>query len=262
MKSQIWGSNSHFNMPKHDLLAKILNLLRPGRSSAVQIPIDPQDLNPSLKAVARYFGGPDYPLVGKTRQRIDAGIKQALAIVKPMVSYRAIPVDDIDEFPHSHWTEEVLAQIFCGESDSHAQYLAVYVGTLGSTLETTCRDLATRNQIYQSLLLDAVGTAMLDKLSTICNDIVSLHAKQLGCFSGCRLGPGLNGIPLESHALLFELLGQQSAGVCLNEAFIMLPAKSITAFSVMSDTEQPKIPGNKCQHCTMQHCQFRTNRHH
>ena len=95
--------------------------------------------------------------------------------------------------------------------DGHARYVAVFVGTLGSALETMCRDLAKHNSIYQSLLLDAVGTAMLDAMGLICNDMLEMHAQQMGLFSGCRMGPGLNGLALESQTLIFDLLGDDSS---------------------------------------------------
>jgi len=248
-------------MSKQALLAKIDKRFRSNGSSTVCIPIDPLFLSPSPNAVARYFGGSDYPLSGKTRQQIRAGVEQGLEMVKPVVSYRAMPVGDVESVCKNVWPEGAIAEILTGNMDGHARYLAVYIGTLGDTLETMCRDLADRNRMYQSLLLDAVGTAILDLLGTLCSDIVECHVKQLGLFTGCRLGPGLNGFSLESQALLFDLLGKESAGVHLNESFIMQPAKSISAFTLYTDTEQPKNPGSKCLQCTMKQCQFRSTRH-
>jgi len=247
-------------MSKQALLAKIDKRFRSNGSSTVCIPIDPSVLRPPPNAVARYFGGSDYPLSGKTRQQIRAGVEQGLEMVRPVVSYRAMPVGDIESVCKNVWPEGAIAEILTGNMDSHTRYLAVYVGTLGDTLETMCRDLADRNRMYQSLLLDAVGTAILDLLGTLCSDIVACHAKQLGLFTGCRLGPGLNGFSLGNQALLFDLLGKKSAGVHLNEAFIMQPAKSISAFTICTDTEQPKNPGSKCLQCTMKQCQFRSTR--
>lgn len=238
-------------------------------SSTVRIPIDPEDLSPAPEAVARYFGGSDYQLNPKTHQRICEGIHQAVGIVKPVVSYRAIPVEKIESVYEIVLSDGTCADILPDpmddpiddHRDDQARYLAVYVGTLGSALETTCRDLAKHGRLYESLLLDAVGTAMLDAMASLCDDFVDIHSRQLGLFTGCRLGPGLNGIALESQALIFELLGGESAGVHLNEAFIMRPAKSISAFVIYSDSEQRKNPGSKCLQCEMKHCQFRSTRH-
>jgi len=94
-------------------------------------------------------------------------------------------------------------------------------------------------------------------MGLICNDLIELHAQQMGLFSGCRMGPGLNGLALENQTLIFDLLGDDTAGVHLNEAFVMQPAKSISGFVIYSDSAQQKPKGGKCLQCTMKHCQFR-----
>jgi hypothetical protein len=236
-------------------------MLEAGDSSTLRIDVDPEDIRPSPEAVARYFGGPGYQLNSKTYQQVCQGIRQAVGMIKGVVCYRAIPMDKIEIESGILLSEGQLADILPDRTDGHARYFAVYIGTLGSALETMCRDLAEHNNIYQALLLDAVGTAMLDAMGLICNDMVEMHSQRLGLFTGCRLGPGLNGIALESQALLFNLLGDETAGVHLNEAFIMQPAKSISAFVIYSDSEQRKSPGSKCLQCEMKHCQFRSTHH-
>lgn len=249
-------------MAKKISLSEIDALFDQSGSAAVGIAIDPKVLRPSADEVARYFGGPDYLLNDKTLHHVEQGIEDGAQMVKPVVAYRAQPVEDLESDIKNRWTDQPYDQIFDSGVEVHARYLAVYVGTLGSALETMCRELSDSNRMYQALLMDSVGTAMLDRLGSICNDIAELHAKKLGLFSGCRKGPGLNGISLESHSLLFDLLGGESAGVQLNEAFVMEPAKSISAFILYSHSEQQRKPGNKCRFCTMKDCQFRSTRHH
>ena len=233
-------------------------MFKAGASSTVRIEIEPQDIRPTPEAVARYFGGPDYQMTSETYQRVCQGIQQAVEMVNPVVCYRAIPMGKIEEECGIVLSEGVYKDILPDSTDAHARYFAVYVGTLGSALETICRDLASNNSIYQSLLLDSVGTAMLDAMGLICNDMLEMHSRQMDLFTGCRLGPGLNGISLESQALLFDLLKEDSAGVSLNEAFIMQPAKSISGFVVYSDSMQRKRSDSKCLQCEMKRCQFRS----
>jgi hypothetical protein len=226
--------------------------------STIRIVIEPEDIKPTPEAVARYFGGPDYQMNPETYQRVCQGIQQALKMVDAVVCYRAVPMDKIEEECGILLSESSYTDILPDSADGHARYFAVYVGTLGSALESRCRHLASNNGIYESLLLDAVGTAMLDAMGLMCNDLLEMHSQQMGLFIGCRLGPGLNGISLESQALLFDLLADDSAGVHLNEAYIMQPAKSISGFVIYSDSAQRKPSGGKCQQCKMKHCQFRS----
>jgi hypothetical protein len=241
---------------------QLKHFLREGELSTVRIGIDVEDIRPSPEAVARYFGGPKYQLTSETHARICRGIQKATGLVNAVVCYRAIPLDTLDKEYGIVLSEGAHADVLSDLSTVHARYIAVFVGTLGSELEAMCRELAERNSIYRSLLLDAAGTAMLDAVGLICNDMVEMHSQEMGLFTGCRLGPGLNGIALENQTLLFNLLGGETAGVYLNEAFIMQPAKSISGFVIFSDQAQQKQPGSKCRQCAMKHCQFRSTRQH
>lgn len=234
---------------------------RSAGSSTVRFNVETEDIRPTPEAVARYFGGPEYQMTPETYQRVCQGIQLAVKMVDAVVCYRAIPLDKIEEECGIVLSECSYTDILPDSTDGHARYFAAYVGTLGSALESRCRDLASNNSIYQSLLLDAVGTAMLDVMGLMCNDMLEMHSRQMGLFTGCRLGPGLNGISLESQALLFDLLEDDSAGVHLNEAFIMQPAKSISGFVIYSDSAQRKPSGGKCRQCAMKHCQFRATSH-
>ena len=46
--------------------------------------------------------------------------------------------------------------------DPGVRFAAAAIGTLGDNLEKKCRELSRQGKIYQSTLLDAVGTATLD----------------------------------------------------------------------------------------------------
>jgi hypothetical protein len=131
------------------------------------------------------------------------------------------------------------------------------VATLGAGLETECRHLAGRGRIYQSTLLDAVGTAMLDRLDERVLQMLRIGALELKLHSGCRFAPGLNGHPLELQSLLFELVDSAQIGVQLNQACIMDPAKSISFFQLMSDEYDDRHAESKCGHCHLADCQFR-----
>jgi len=226
-------------------------------SSVMKFEIEPDDMRPTPEVVARYFGGPDYQMTPETQERVCQGIQQAVEMVQGVVCYRAIPMHTVEKECGIDLSEVPYTDMLSDIADD-SRYVAVFVGTLGSALETMCRELAGRNRIYQSLLLDAVGTAMLDDMGLICNDLLEMHAKALDLFTGCRIGPGLNGVAMESQSLVFDLLDVETMGVHLNEAFIMQPAKSISGIVFFSDSPQRKPPGSKCLQCEMKHCQFRS----
>ena len=109
------------------------------------------------------------------------------------------------------------------------------------------------------MALDAIGTAMLDAMGRKLEGVVDSRARRLGFFSGCRIGPGLNGADMDNQVLLFNLFDDDTLGVSLNESDVMQPAKSISAFVFFNDEELRQSQGNKCSRCQMRRCQFRLN---
>lgn len=231
--------------------------LDPTGKSTTRIPIDPGDLRPGPEAIARYFGGAGYSLTPKAQKRIQEDIDQAISMINPLAGYRVIPVEKIKNRSFCGSPDGPFSDISFGISESTIRHFAVYLATLGGALEMSCRELASRNRMYQAMLLDAIGTAMLDTLGERIEKVVDLQARRLALFTGCRLGPGLNGVALENQALLFDLLAGDTVGVHLNESFVMQPSKSISAFVLFSDSEQREGIGNKCTRCEMKQCQFR-----
>ena len=229
--------------------------------STIRIPIDPEAISPSPDAVARYFGGPGYNLTPKTQKRVHEGIDQAVKMITPLAGYRVLPVEKIENGYHSGWPGGKYCDIALDLTESPVRYFAVYLATLGGALETACREMADQSKMYQAMLLDAVGTAMLDTMGRKIETIVDSQARRIGFFTGCRLGPGLNGTALENQALLFDLLDGETVGVRLNESFVMDPSKSISAFVIFNDSEQRDASGNKCSRCKMKRCQFRIKEH-
>lgn len=225
--------------------------------STMQIPVDPQDLRPAPDAVARYFGGVGYKLSPKALEQVQAGIEQAETLISPVAGYRVISAGSIKAGIDCERITEDDSGLPFGFSEFSTGYFAVYLATLGGVLEESCRELSNQNKMYQALLLDAVGTAMLDIMGKRIETAVDAHARRMGLYAGCRRGPGLNGVAVETQALLFNLLDGDTLGVHLNESFVMCPSKSISAFVIFDESEQKLRPGDKCSQCQMKQCQFR-----
>lgn len=193
------------------------------------------------------------------RLRIEKGIEAAVEMVEPRVAYRVAWADRIRAGIDSLWPGGDSPASLLDTATMPAPCLAVCLATLGGALDTACRSMAEQNQFYQSMLLDAVGTAMLDLMGANLELLVGEKARRMGFFAGCRMGPGLNGMALENQALLFNLLKGATLGVHLNDAFVMQPTKTISAF-IFFDTVATKIGQSetgKCRQCRLNNCQFR-----
>lgn len=211
----------------------------------------------SIESVANYFGGNGYIPTQTTADRIHDCIEAAVELIAPKATYTLFPISSIirgKEVTLENGARLSLPQCF---TDSGARLLAVIIGTLGSGLEKHCRNLASKGEIYESTLLDAIGTAMLDLVSdNICTTLEEV-GKQYGLVRGTRFAPGIDGYPLEQQHQLFQMADSASVAVSLNASAIMTPSKSISFVVVLTQSVGNNKPDNKCSLCRLRNCQFR-----
>lgn len=210
-----------------------------------------------IESVARYFGGNGYKPDPATTKRIDNSIVLASQLVNPEVTYTLFPIARI--FPGREILLESGLKLHVPDcfTDSGAVCVAAVIGTLGDRLEKQCRELAGSGQIYESTLLDAVGTTFLDLLGDKLSSSIHEAGREVGLERGDRFSPGIDGYPLEQQRQLFEMADCGSVGVGLNSSNIMVPTKSISFFMILTTTPIKNSDKDKCSVCKLSRCQFR-----
>ena len=251
------ATNAHtsFSLHTHSPLSSTISSATTAARLVAGLEIGETDI--SIESVATYFGGNGYAPTQTTKNRIRHCIGVAAGLVAPKATYTLFPISSVvvgKEVTLEDRTRLSLPQCF---TDSSARLLAVSIGTLGSGLEKHCRKLASGGDIYESTLLDAIGTAMLDLVGeNICNTLEEI-GKQYGLVTGSRFAPGIDGYPLEQQHQLFQMADNASVGVSLNTSAIMTPTKSISFFVVLTQTVSKSKTNNKCSLCRLRNCQFR-----
>ncbi len=211
----------------------------------------------SVNSVARYFGGNKYIADKKTNGRIRRAIDEASSLISPEGTYTLYSVSEMK--PGKEMILENGLRLGLPEciADPGIRLIAAGIGTLGDKLEKQCRQLADGGQIYESTLLDSVGTAMLDLLGESISNAIEQDGSHMGLSRGLRLAPGLEGYPLEQQRLLFEIADNESVGVFLNSSAIMIPTKSISFFLMLTATVLKNKETDKCSSCRLVGCRYR-----
>ncbi len=216
----------------------------------------PTDLVVRPGQVARYFGGARYAPDPQTRERIAEAISKGGGLIRPAA---ALSLHRIRETTPGGDIVLAGGPVLAGGAGlcgPQSVYLAAVVGTLGPQLEEHCRELASRGDIYAATLMDAVGVALLDELGEKIHRDLTRRASDRGLCCGCRLGPGLNGFPVEAQHLIFQLADAAAIGVTLNDSLVMTPVKSISFLTPLGPGPG-RPPGAKCRDCRLKNCQFR-----
>jgi hypothetical protein len=210
-----------------------------------------------VESVARYFGGNGYKADEATTKRIYQSITAASQRVTPRATYSLFPISRILPGGAIVLEDGETLQLPDCFSDSGASVVAAAIGTLGERLENYCRELSGCGKIYESTLFDAIGTTFLDLLSDrLCSTLEDI-GRDIGLAGGDRYAPGIDGYPLEKQHQLFQMADSTSVGVGLNSSAIMMPAKSISFFMILTKTPHRHSGKDKCTICRLAHCQYR-----
>jgi hypothetical protein len=211
----------------------------------------------SIDGVACYFGGNRYKADKETGARILRCIESALELVVPRAVYTVSAVERITSTGTALLDTglEIALPECCNVPGM--QMLSGAIGTLGDELENRCRDLAGAGKVYDSTLLDAVGTVMLDTLSERISCAIEETCRPAGLWRAARFSPGIDGYPLELQGVLFRMVDSLPIRVRLNSSAIMQPAKSISFFLALTGNPDEGSAKYKCSVCRLAGCQFR-----
>ena len=223
----------------------------------INLNVNPDDLQATARQVARCFGGTRYRITPRVGRHIEAALNTARGLIAPAAVFGLYPVKTITSEGRIVLEDGQILAMSCSAGRAEVKFLAATVATLGIKLEQASRHLAAQGEIYESTLLDAVGTCLLEALADVCRKRLADEARQRNAFNGIRLAPGLNGCDLTLQEMLIRLSGADRIGVGLTQDYVMTPVKSISMFSLFTSEPTNQGDGHKCRHCDLKNCQFR-----
>ncbi len=134
----------------------------------------------------------------------------------------------------------------------------LFAATLGDSPDKLTSRLTEGGSAYKAFLCDCIAAVMIENY---CDDeCLELAAREGGTFTA-RFSCGYGDLPLEEQKEICRLLDTpRSIGVYVNDAHLLIPQKSITAFIGRKDEgngEIMKTCGNKCSACDKKDCVYR-----
>jgi hypothetical protein len=131
--------------------------------------------------------------------------------------------------------------------------VAVFVVTIGEYLEEVTHELAENGMIVPSTILDAIGSGAAENLAGMVEEKVSEEASARSCFISRRFSPGYCDWDVAQQKVLFDILGEDTAGVELTGNMLMMPQKSVSGI-IGTGKDKLITKYNPCMTCRRQHC--------
>ncbi len=109
---------------------------------------------------------------------------------------------------------------------ARAKEIVLFVDTIGPALEAEVNRLYQKDEYTRATILDTIGSVAADEGAKYLNSLIVKKAKKE---STPRFSPGYGDWDLSIQKKLLEVTQASKIGVTCNEAFFMIPRKSVSA---------------------------------
>ncbi|MBU4561262.1 hypothetical protein L6386_00265 [bacterium] len=156
---------------------------------------------------------------------IEGEMKKAKGLIKGKGIYIILPVESKSK------DKIILKNISLkgkaiARTMAKAKRIALFVGTIGPALEAEVNQLYQKDEYTKATILDTIGSVAADGGAEYLNSIIIEKAKKR---STPRFSPGYGDWDLSIQKRLLEITQAAKIGVTCNEAFFMIPRKSVSA---------------------------------
>jgi hypothetical protein len=186
----------------------------------------------------------------------EKALEEGRDYLDPVVVYRWMTVESLT---HERIDLEGGARLTGSLIVQHLGAAEKVVGalcTIGESLERKVSQVMGEDPAY-GLALDGLGSAAVESLANaVCHHFETQVTEQ-GYRASIPLSPGMVGWPVEiGQQEIFDILGDDKAGVRLTSSSMMIPRKSLTM--VLGFGPEVGNGGHPCDYCSMREtCRYR-----
>ena len=212
--------------------------------------------NISLKKVNRdelyrYIGTPD----DIVRGIIDESENEILSLVKPCYTWEIFDIENVEDGISIIGTDVFLTGNSIRNHLRGCKKIAMLAATLSNEADKIIRKYQVNN-MAKAIIVDAYASVAIEQVCDLAEeDILSYMQNHYLTY---RFGVGYGDLPLEMEKDILQVLqAQKHIGLCVTEANILTPIKSIVCIIGISETPMDK--GQKgCVTCNLKDtCKYR-----
>ncbi len=156
---------------------------------------------------------------------IEEEMKKAKGLIKGKGVYIILPVESKSKDKIALKNISLKGKAIT-KAMAKAKDIVLFVNTIGPALETKVNRLYQRDEYTRATILDTIGSVAAEEGAEHLNSIIVEKAKGE---STPRFSPGYGDWDLSIQKRLLEVTQASKIGVTCNEAFFMIPRKSVSA---------------------------------
>jgi len=185
-----------------------------------------------VKAVLRRLGYPVHGrLDGRVKPLFEEALRDAPQYFEARGVYRILPVEAVSDGIVTFKDEDFRIQSRqVARMMRKADPGILFMTTLGPRLEEEVKRLFERDHMAEAVILDAIGSETADALADKMHwEILKYLAEDEGFRVTPRFSPGYGDWPVTVQGEFCEVCGGGKIGISVNESFLMIPRKSVSA---------------------------------
>ncbi len=116
-----------------------------------------------------------------------------------------------------------------------------FICTIGSKLEEKVKNYFTEGEQTRAYLMNGIGSAAVEDVAVYVNRLIIREAEKEGFETVKRFSPGYGDWDLSDQKAIFDILKPSVIGIELNEKYLMIPEKTITAIVGWKKKQRPDV---------------------
>jgi len=191
----------------------------------------------------------------ETRRLVEETAEMLEKRLRPRFLWRSFPIDRRGGEIRLEGSEIRLPGTLAGKMLAECDTAVLLVCTLGAEFDRMMQEWEKRD-MARAAVMDVCGSAWTE---AVCDEAEKeIRSRFPSRFLTDRFSPGYGDLPLElQRGFLQALDGGRKLGITVNDSFLLLPCKSVTAIVGLADRPQgAKIRG--CGYCALrEECAYR-----
>ncbi|MCD6420105.1 MAG: hypothetical protein J7L41_05275 [Synergistetes bacterium] len=111
----------------------------------------------------------------------------------------------------------------------NSSMVAIFAVTIGKSLEDNVASLVKSGRYTEGVILDAVGSVLVDSVADSINEIIKREAQMFGYKTTPRYSPGYGDLSIQTQPYFLKEVDGEWLGISLSDTNLMIPQKSVTA---------------------------------
>lgn len=180
-------------------------------------------------------------------------VGEAEDLIDPRIAYELFSVEEIEDrrlILEGGWALEIEAQSPCLPLEG-VERICAMAGTLGPGLERKVSELFARGQRLKAVILDGVGSALVDALMDLGWEKLEAKASSEGLGVSGPLSPGMPGLALEVQEEILKRVPAEAIGLGMTSGGVLVPRKSFTCVIFMGKGMKRWQKGEMCRVCPL-----------